>query len=145
MVVMALSMLGFAAWGSLDPGGLAGIANPAGHGFSEILYAYVSGTANNGSAFAGLSANTPFWNLTLSFAMFFGRFFMMVPMLAVAGSMAKKKIHPGGEGTFPVDGPLFAALLIGVIILVGALTFFPALSLGPIAEHFDMLMGHLYK
>ena len=145
MVVMALSILGFTAWGSLDPGGLAGLANPAGHGFTEILYAYTSATGNNGSAFAGLSANTPFWNLTLAFAMFFGRFFMMVPMLAVAGSMAKKKIHPGGEGTFPVDGPLFVALLIGVIILVGALTFFPALSLGPIAEHFDMLHGHFYK
>jgi len=145
MIVMALSILGFAAWGSLDPSGLAGLGNPAGHGFSEILYAYTSTTGNNGSAFAGLSTNTPFWNLTLAFAMFFGRFFMMIPMLAVAGSMVKKNVHPGGEGTFPVDGPLFVALLIGVIILVGALTFFPALSLGPIAEHFDMIQGHFYK
>ena len=145
MVVMALSILGFAAWGSLDPAGLAGLSNPGGHGFTEILYAYTSATGNNGSAFAGLSANTPFWNLTLSFAMFFGRFFMMIPMLAVAGSMVKKKVHPGGEGTFPVEGPLFIGLLIGVIVLVGALTFFPALSLGPIAEHFDMLRGHFYK
>ena len=145
MVVMALSILGFAAWGTLDPGGLAGLGNPAGHGFSEILYAYTSATGNNGSAFAGLNANTPFWNLTLSFAMFFGRFFMMIPMLAVAGSMVKKRVHPSGEGTFPVDSPLFVGLLIGVILLVGALTFFPALSLGPIAEHFDMLHGHFYK
>ncbi|MDB5036711.1 MAG: potassium-transporting ATPase, subunit [Bacteriovoracaceae bacterium] len=145
MIVMALSILGFTAWGALDPRGLAGLNNPAGHGFSEILYAYTSGTGNNGSAFAGLSANTPFWNWTLAFAMFFGRFFMMIPMLAVAGSLAKKKIHPGGEGTFRVDNSLFVGLLIGVILLVGALTFFPALSLGPIAEHFDMLQGHLFK
>jgi K+-transporting ATPase ATPase A chain len=145
MVVMALSILGFAAWGSLDSAGLAGLGNPGNHGFSEVLYAFTSATANNGSAFAGLSTNTPFWNLTLAFAMFFGRFFMLIPMLAVAGSMTRKKIHPGGEGTFPVDGPLFVGLLIGVIVLVGALTFFPALSLGPIAEHFDMLSGHFYK
>ena len=145
MIIFALSVLGFAAWGSLEPAGLAGLANPANHGFTEILYAYTSGTANNGSAFGGLSANTPFWNLTLAFAMFFGRFFMMIPMLAVAGSMAKKKIHPGGEGTFPVDSTLFVVLLLGVILLVGALTFFPALSLGPIAEHFEMLQGHFFK
>lgn len=145
LIVMALSILGMTAWGALDARGLAGLGNPGGHGFSEILYAYTSATANNGSAFAGLNANTGFWDLTLAFAMFFGRFFMMIPMLAVAGSMAKKKIHPGGEGTFPVDGPLFVGLLIGVIVLVGALTFFPALSLGPIAEHFDMLQGHFFK
>jgi K+-transporting ATPase ATPase A chain len=145
MIVFALSILGFAAWGVLDARGLAGLNNPAHHGFSEILYAYTSGTGNNGSAFAGLNANTPFWNLTLAFAMFFGRFFMMIPMLAVAGSLARKKIHPGGEGTFPVDGGLFVVLLIGVIIMVGALTFFPALSLGPIAEHFEMLQGHFFK
>lgn len=145
MIVMALSILGFAAWGSIDSAALAGLANPANHGFSEVLYAYTSGTANNGSAFAGLSANSPFWNLTLAFAMFFGRFFMMIPMLAVAGSLAKKKVHPGGEGSFPVDGPVFVGLLLGVILLVGALTFFPALTLGPIAEHFEMLQGHFFK
>ena len=145
MIIFALSILGFTAWGALDPSGLAGIANPSNHGFSEILYAYTSGTGNNGSAFAGLSANTPFWNLTLAFAMFFGRFFMMIPMLAVAGSLAKKRIHPGGEGTFPVESVLFVALLLGVIVMVGALTFFPALSLGPIAEHFEMLQGHFFK
>ena len=145
LVVMAFSILGFTAWGALDASGIAGLGNPGGHGFAEILYAYTSATGNNGSALAGLSANTTFWNLTLAFAMYFGRFFMLIPMLAVAGSMVKKKIHPGGEGTFPVDGPLFVGLLIGVIVLVGALTFFPALSLGPIAEHFDMLQGHFYK
>jgi K+-transporting ATPase ATPase A chain len=145
LIVMALSILGMTAWGARDPGGLGGLGNPGGHGFSEILYAYTSATANNGSAFAGLSAIVPFWNLTLAFAMFFGRFFMMIPMLALAGSMARKRIHPGGEGTFPVDGALFVGLLIGVIVLVGALTFFPALSLGPIAEHFDMLSGHFFK
>jgi K+-transporting ATPase ATPase A chain len=141
IIVSSLSILGFTAWGSLDPAGIAGLANPGAHGFSEILYAYTSATANNGSALAGLSANTPFWNLTLAFAMFFGRFFMMIPMLAFAGSIVQKKVHPGGEGTFPVDGPLFVGLLIGIIILVGALTFFPALTLGPIAEHFNMLQG----
>ena len=145
MIVMALSILGFAAYGSMDARALAALANPAHHGFSEILYAYTSATANNGSAFAGLTANAPFWDITLAFAMFFGRFFMMIPLLAVAGSMAKKKIHPGGEGTFPVDGPVFVGLLLGVIILVGALTFFPALTLGPIAEHFEMHQGHWFK
>jgi K+-transporting ATPase ATPase A chain len=145
MVVGALSILGFTAWGALDPLALAGQGNPAGHGFSEILYAYASATANNGSAFGGLSTNTPYWNLTLAFAMFFGRFLMLIPMLAVAGSMARKRVHPAGEGTFPVDGTLFVGLLVGVIILIGALTFFPALSLGPIAEHFDMLKGVMHK
>jgi K+-transporting ATPase ATPase A chain len=144
LIVMGLSMLGFTAWSSLDPRGLAGLGNGGPHGFTEMLYAYSSGTANNGSAFAGLSANAPFWNLTLGIAMFVGRFFMLVPMLAVAGSLAKKKTHPGGEGTFPVDGPLFVGLLIGVVIFVGALTFFPALSLGPIVEHFEMNLGNLF-
>jgi K+-transporting ATPase ATPase A chain len=138
LIIMALSILGLTAWGALDSAGIAGLGNPANHGFSEILYAYTSATGNNGSAFAGLSTNTPFWNLTLAFAMYFGRFFMMIPLLAVAGSMAKKRVHPTGDGTFPVDGALFVALLIGVIVLVGALTFFPALTLGPIAEHFAM-------
>jgi K+-transporting ATPase ATPase A chain len=145
LIVMAFSILAFTAWGSLDARGLAGLGNPAAHGFSEVFYAYASATGNNGSAFAGLSANTPFWNLTLAFAMFFGRFFMMVPMLAVAGSLARKKVHPGGEGTFPVDGAVFVALLLGTILLIGALTFFPALSLGPVSEQFDMLQGHFTK
>ena len=145
MVVMAFFMLGMTAVGSVHPLGLAGIANPGTHGFSEILYAYTSATANNGSAFGGLSANTPYWNITLAFTMFFGRFFMMFPLLAVAGSLARKKIHPGGEGSFPVDGVMFVFLLLGIIVLVGALTFFPALVLGPINEHFEMLQGHFFK
>jgi K+-transporting ATPase ATPase A chain len=145
LVIMALSILGFTAIGAISNLAKSGLGNPGGHGFAEILYAFTSATGNNGSAFAGLNANTVFWNMTLSFAMFFGRFFMMIPMLAVAGSMVKKKVHPGGEGTFPVDGPLFVCLLIGVILIVGALTFFPALALGPIAEHFDMLKGQFYK
>src|ERR1700737_3192955 len=144
LLSLPLSILGWTALATVVPPGLAGIANPAGHGFSEILYAYTSGTGNNGSAFAGLSANTPFWNITLAFAMFFGRFFMMIPMLAVAGSMVKKRIHPVGEGTFPVDGPLFVALLIGVVLIIGGLTYFPAISLGPAVEQVAMNQGKLY-
>jgi K+-transporting ATPase ATPase A chain len=144
IIVMALCILGFTGWSSLDARGLGGLANAGPHGFTEMLYAFSSATGNNGSAFGGLSANVPFWNITLAIAMFFGRFFVIIPMLAVAGSMARKKIHPGGVGTFPVDGPLFVGLLIGVVIFVGALTFFPALSLGPIVEHFEMLAGHVF-
>jgi len=144
MVVMVFTILVMAAWGVTAKDGIAGVSNPGPHGFSQILYAYTSGVGNNGSAFGGLSGNTPFWDITLAFAMFFGRFFMMIPMLAVAGSMVKKRIHPGGEGTFPVHGGLFVGLLLGVILLVGALTFFPALTLGPILEHFEMLNGKLY-
>lgn len=141
LIVMALCILGFTAWGVLDSRGIAGLANNGFHGFSEILYAYTSAAANNGSAFAGLSANTPFWNLTLAFVMFFGRFFMLIPIMAIAGSLANKKITPAGSGTFPVEGVMFGSLLFGVVILVGALTFFPALTLGPIAEHLQMLSG----
>jgi len=141
VIVSVLSVLGFAAWAVLDPRGVAGIANAGPHGLSEMFYAFASGTGNNGSAFAGLSANVPFWNILLGFAMFFGRFFMLIPVLALAGSMAEKNIHPESEGTFPVHGVLFTLLLIGVIIIVVALTFFPALSLGPIVEHFEMLRG----
>lgn len=144
MVVMALSILGFSAWGVLDSRGVAGLANAGPHGLSEILYAYTSATANNGSAFAGLTANTGFWNITLAIAMFFGRFFMLIPMLAVAGSLAKKKTHPTGDAGFPVHGSLFVGLLLGIIILVGALTFFPVLALSPIVEYFEMLNGHLF-
>ena len=103
---------------------------------SEILYAYTSGTGNNGSAFAGLNANTPWWNVTLGVAMLVGRFLMIIPILAIAGSMLNKKTVPPGPGTFPTNGLLFTALLVGVVVIVGALTFFPALSLGPIVEHF---------
>ena len=124
--------------------GLAGPANQGPHGFSEILYAYTSGTGNNGSAFAGISANTLFYNTTIGLAMFIGRFLMIVPMVAIAGSLAAKKIVPASAGTFPTNGPLFVGLVVGVILIVGGLTFFPALALGPIVEHFAMLSGTLY-
>jgi len=114
------------------------------HGFTEALYAYTSGTANNGSAFAGLSANTPFYNTTLAMAMMVGRFFMIVPMLAIAGSLAAKKIVPPSRGTFPTHGPLFVCLLVGVVLIVGGLTFLPALALGPVTEHLAMMAGQSF-
>jgi K+-transporting ATPase ATPase A chain len=114
------------------------------HGLAEILYAYSSGTGNNGSAFAGLNANTPWYNLTIGLAMLIGRFLIIIPMLAVAGSLAKKKGVPATTGTLPTHGPLFIGLLAGTVIIVGALTFFPALSLTPIVEHFLMTNGRLF-
>ena len=144
ILVLPLSMLGFSALATVLPAGLAGLENAGPHGFSEILYAFVSGTANNGSAFAGLSANTIFYNTTLGVAMFIGRFLMIVPMLAIAGSLAAKKIVPPSAGTFPTDSGLFVGLLIGVIVIIGGLTFFPALALGPIVEHLAMAAGTLY-
>jgi len=117
------------------PAGRAGIANPGPHGFSEVLYALSSAGNNNGSAFAGLGANTPFYNLTLGIAMLVGRYCVALPVLAIAGSLAAKKLVPPSAGTFPTHGPLFVALLVGVVVLVGALTFVPALALGPIVEH----------
>jgi K+-transporting ATPase ATPase A chain len=119
----------------VTPAGKAGMANPGIHGFSEVLYAFSSAGNNNGSAFAGLSANTPFYNGALGFAMLFARYWLAVPALAIAGSLAAKKIVPPSLGTLPTHTPLFAALLVGVVILVGALTFIPALALGPIVEH----------
>lgn len=132
----------FSAIAVSAPAGLAGISNGGPHGFSQILYAFTSAAGNNGSAFAGLNANTPFYNVLLGIGMMIGRFGVIVPMLAVAGSMARKKITPVSAGTFPTDKPLFVVLLIGVIMIVGALTFFPALSLGPIVEHLLMVQGH---
>lgn len=123
------------------PAGLSSLANGGPHGFSEILYAFTSAAANNGSAFAGLNANTPYYNLMLALAMFVGRFGVILPILAVAGSLAAKKISPPSPGTFKVDTPLFGFLLVGVILIVGGLTFFPALSLGPIVEHFLLHSG----
>jgi potassium-transporting ATPase potassium-binding subunit len=119
--------------------GKAGVANPGAHGFSEILYAFSSATNNNGSAFAGLSANTPFYNSALGIAMLIGRFLIAVPVLAIAGSFAQKKIVPAGAGTLATHDGLFVFLLLGVVLLVGALTFVPALALGPIVEHLQML------
>jgi K+-transporting ATPase ATPase A chain len=126
------------------PAGLAGISNPGPHGFSQILYAYTEASANNGSAFAGLNANTPFYNVTLALVMLCGRFLMKIPVLALAGSLAAKKSVPESAGTFPTNGAIFVILLIGVILIVAALTFFPADALGPIVEQLAMRHGHLY-
>jgi potassium-transporting ATPase potassium-binding subunit len=144
ILILPLSMLGFTAIAVVLPAGVDQLANKGPHGFSEALYAYVSATGNNGSAFAGLSAGTPFWNTTLGLAMWIGRFLFIVPMLAIAGSLARKKIVPASAGTFPTDNALFVGLLIGVIAIVGGLTFFPALALGPLAEHFAMQGGSLF-
>jgi K+-transporting ATPase ATPase A chain len=138
ILVLILSILGFTSWAAVSAWGLAGLNNQGPHGLSEILYAYSSATGNNGSAFAGLAANTPWLNTTLAFAMLFGRFFMIVPILALAGNLAKKKLLPRSEGSFPVAGLTFVVLLVGTIIIVGALTFVPVLSLGPVVEHFIM-------
>ena len=144
ILCLPLSILGFTALAAVLPQGLAGLANNGPHGFSELLYAYTSATGNNGSAFAGLSANTKFFNITLAFAMMIGRFALIVPMLAVAGSLAAKKYTPPSAGTFPTNGGLFIALLVGVVLIVGGLTYFPALALGPIVEHYSMAAGNLY-
>ena len=144
ILILPLSILGFAALASVTKAGLAGIENSGPHGFSEILYAFTSATGNNGSAFAGLTANTPFYNTSLGFAMLVGRFLFIVPMMAVAGSLAGKKIVPTSAGTFPTHGGLFVGLLIGVILIVGGLTFFPALALGPIVEHLAMQAGTFF-
>jgi K+-transporting ATPase ATPase A chain len=133
----ASSVVQFAAKGYWNPPGAAAAntGNPGAHGLSEILYAYTSGTGNNGSAFAGITALTPWYDVTIGFAMLIGRFMMLLPLLAIAGSLAEKKQVPVSAGTFPTHGPLFVGLLVGVVIIVGALTYFPALSLGPIVEH----------
>jgi potassium-transporting ATPase potassium-binding subunit len=122
--------------------GKAGVANPAMHGFSEILYGFSSASGNNGSAFAGLSANTPFYNTALGVVMFFARYWIIIPVLALAGSLVTKKKVPAGAGTLPTHTPLFIFFLIGVVVIIGALTFFPALALGPIAEHLIMTGAH---
>jgi K+-transporting ATPase ATPase A chain len=144
ILVLAFSILGFTALASVLKVGLAGPLNSGPHGFSEILYAFSSATGNNGSAFAGLTANTVFYNTSLGFAMLIGRFLFIVPMMAVAGSLAAKKIVPASAGTFPTHGGLFVGLLTGVILIVGGLTFFPALSLGPIVEHLAMNAGNFF-
>jgi potassium-transporting ATPase potassium-binding subunit len=145
VLVFSLLILTFTGISSVSPGfGTSSILNPGPHGLSELLYAYSSGAANNGSAFGGLSANTRWFNTTLGLTMLFGRFFMIIPPLAIAGSLSRKKVIPGSAGTFPVTNALFASLLVSVIVIVGALTFFPALSLGPIVEHFAMNHGQVY-
>jgi len=145
LLIFPLVILGFTAISVLTPHlGLPGISNPGPHGMTQILYAYSSATGNNGSAFAGLNANTSWYNLTLGFAMFMGRFLMIVPMMAIAGNLAGKKIVPASSGTFPVTTPLFTLLLTAVIVIFGALTFFPALSLGPILEHLLLHAGRTF-
>jgi len=144
VLIFPLCILVLAAWSSVASYGVSSLNNAGPHGLTEILYAYTSGTGNNGSAFAGLNANTPWWNVTLALAMLAGRFLMIVPVLALAGSMVGKKTVPPGPGTFPTGSALFTALLVGVVVIVGALTFFPALALGPIVEHFLAQAGRLY-
>jgi len=155
-LVLAFTILGFSAWGAVAHFPKGGYLNPPGpatanltnngpHGLSEVLYAFTSATGNNGSAFAGLNPNTPFFNTTIGIAMLSGRFLMLIPLLAAAGSLAQKKLVPVSSGTFPTHGPLFVGLLVGVVLIVGALTFFPALSLGPVVEHFLMHQGRLWS
>jgi K+-transporting ATPase ATPase A chain len=145
VLVFPLTILVLTAISVISPGfGTSSITNPGPHGLSQVLYAFTSATGNNGSAFGGLNANTHWYNVTLGLATLVGRFFMIIPMLAIAGSLGRKKRIPPSQGTFPVTTPLFSALLVGVIVIVGALTFFPALSLGPIVEHLLMAQGQVF-
>jgi K+-transporting ATPase ATPase A chain len=145
VLIFPLVILSLSALSVLHPAGLAGITNPGPHGLSQILYAFTSAAGNNGSAFAGLNANSTWYNSLLGFTMLGGRFLMMIPMLALAGNLARKKSIPPSPGTFPVNTALFTVLLTGVILIVGALTFFPALSLGPILEHLLLQHGTLFS
>ena len=144
ILVFPVAVLVLTGWASVVGYGTSSLNNAGPHGLSEIIYAFTSGAANNGSAFAGLNANTPFWNVALGADMLLGRFFMIVPALAIAGAMVAKKSVPPGPGTFPTGGPTFVLLLVSVILIVGALTFFPALSLGPVLEHFAALKGRVF-
>jgi len=144
IAILPLCILGLTSLSAVLPDGLAGPLNKGPHGFSEILYAFTSATANNGSAFAGLSAGTPWYNGMLSVAMWLGRFFVIVPVLAIAGSLAAKKHIPAGAGSFPTTGGLWIGLLVGIILILGGLTFLPSLALGPIADHLAMINGQLF-
>jgi K+-transporting ATPase ATPase A chain len=144
ILILTFTILGFSAVAIVKPFGASSISNPGPHGFSQVLYAYVSSTGNNGSAFGGLNANTMWYNTSTAAAQLLGRFFMIIPVLAIAGSLAKKKTVPESAGTFPVTGGLFSGLLVSTILIVGALTFFPALSLGPILEHLLMSAGKAF-
>ncbi|UYY59626.1 potassium-transporting ATPase subunit KdpA [Sphingomonas sp. S2-65] len=144
IAILPLVILGFTALSAVTGQGLAGPLNKGPHGFSEILYAFTSGVANNGSAFAGLTANTPWYNGLLGVAMWLGRFFIIVPMLAIAGSLAAKKYTPASAGSFPTTGGLWIGLLVGIILILGGLTFLPSLALGPIADHLAMIRGQLF-
>jgi K+-transporting ATPase ATPase A chain len=141
ILVLPLVILGFSSVAAMLPKALDSLANSGPHGLSEILYAYTSAAGNNGSAFAGLSANTPWFNTTLGISMLLGRFAYVVPVMAMAGSIGAKRKLPASAGTFPTHGPLFAGLLVGVILIVGGLSYFPALALGPVVEHAAMLAG----
>ncbi|MFP5078402.1 potassium-transporting ATPase subunit KdpA [Rhizobium sp. YIM 134829] len=144
ILCLPLAMLLFTAVAAVLPSAVASIGTAGPHGFSEILYAYTSAAANNGSAFGGLSANTPWYNVTLGIAMLMGRFLVIIPALAIAGSLVAKKTVPASAGTFPTDGPLFVGLLVGTIVIVGGLTFLPSLALGPVAEHLAMIAGQSF-
>jgi K+-transporting ATPase ATPase A chain len=145
VMVPVFSILGFTAWAVVSAWGIAGLNNTGPHGFSEILYAFSSAVGNNGSAFAGLTTNTYWYDTAMGIAMLLGRFFMIVPVLALAGSLAQKKQIATSGGSFPVSGIMFAVLLLGTVLIVGALTFFPVLALGPVVEHFLMTgSGILY-
>lgn len=144
ILCLPLAMLIFTAIAVVLPTGVASMANGGPHGFSEVLYAYTSAAANNGSAFGGLSGNTPWYNVTLGITMLMGRFLVIIPALAIAGSLVAKKTVPASAGTFPTDGPLFVGLLVGVILIVAGLTFFPALAIGPIVEHLAMIHGQTF-
>jgi K+-transporting ATPase ATPase A chain len=144
IAALPLTILGLTAISAVVADGLAGPLNKGPHGFSEILYAFTSAVANNGSAFAGLTANTPYYNGLLGLAMWIGRFFVIVPMLAIAGSLAAKKYTPESAGSFPTTGGLWVGLLVGIILILGGLTFFPSLALGPIADHLAMIRGQLF-
>jgi K+-transporting ATPase ATPase A chain len=148
LMVLSATILGFSAWAAVSPWGQAGLNNSGPHGFSEILYAFSSCVGNNGSAFAGLTGNPAngdaHYNTTLALAMLIGRFLMIVPILALAGNLASKKLIPASAGTFQTEGVTFVVLLIGTVLLVGALTFLPALAMGPIVEHYLMHAGTLF-
>src|SRR5207244_3625505 len=144
ILILPLMYLGWTAVAVVYPPAVASMANPGPHGFTEVLYAYTSQTGNNGSAFAGLTGNTMFYNVTGAVAMLVGRFWMIIPAMAIAGSLAGKKTVPPSAGTFPTTGGLFIGLTVGVILIVGGLTFFPALALGPIVEHLAMTAGTLF-
>jgi K+-transporting ATPase ATPase A chain len=144
VLVFPLVILGFSAISAAFNFGTSSILNPGPHGLSEILYSFTSQAGNNGSAFGGLTTNTPWYNIAGGMTMLVGRFLMIIPMLAIAGNLAQKKYVPPSLGTFPVTTPLFTVLLIGVILIIGALTFFPALSLGPILEHLLLMAGKAF-
>jgi potassium-transporting ATPase potassium-binding subunit len=144
ILIFPITVLCFTAVATVSAAGMAGITNPGPHGFTQILYAYTSAAGNNGSAFAGISANTHWYNVTLGVAMILGRFFGVIPVLALAGNLARKKAVPESAGTFPVTTPLFTLLLTATVVIVGALTFFPALSLGPVLEHLLMHAGKVF-